>query len=85
VSNSLAYLASLIVLFRPYPHPPPPLPIFLHAPAKYIFAPDQSCHFLPSQVLVSYLDKKLNRTSRRLMLKRNWGFDCTCSLCLSGK
>jgi hypothetical protein len=38
VSNSLAYLASLIVLFRPYPQPPPPpSPYFYtHQPSIYL-------------------------------------------------
>ena len=33
------------------------------------------------EVTVSYLNKKMNRTSRRILLKKGWGFDCQCSKC----
>jgi len=33
------------------------------------------------EVTVSYLNKKMNRTSRRITLKKGWGFDCDCAKC----
>ena len=36
------------------------------------------------EVTVSYLNKKMNRTSRRITLKKGWGFDCDCTKCQAG-
>jgi hypothetical protein len=36
------------------------------------------------EITITYVDPLQTRKKRRAAIKRSWGFDCTCSLCMQG-